>query len=351
MCQKVSMMMKRIFNLFKKKTPDDSVSSRITTENLDHHREKVLAGGRKFKYPIQYARHKLVFNTIIISVGTIILLAIIGWWQLYPEQNTSDFFYRVTRVIPVPVASVDGRMVPYSDYLMKYLSSAYYLEHQEQLSSKTEDGKKQLSYIKQQSMDYVIANSYAAEVAEDLKVSVSDTEVELFIKSQQLDSGGQSDKAYESVIADYYNWSMEEYRYMVKNELLKKKVAYQIDKKASDLVDKANSIIAANRSINLSNLSDQLNLVSDVKVTYGNSGWVSKTNRDGGRAAEASKMAKNDLSSVVKSTTGDGYYFIKLIDINDSQVNYDYINIPLSQFNKDLKGVIDDGKVQKYISL
>jgi hypothetical protein len=343
--------MKRIFNLFKKKASDESVSSRITTENLDHHREKVLAGGRKFKYPIQYARYKLVFNTIIISVGTIILLTVIGWWQLYPEQNTSDFFYRVTRAISVPVASVDGRLVPYSDYLMKYLSSAFYLERQEQLDPKTEDGKKQLSYIKQQSMDYVIANAYATKIADNLKLSVSDTDVEAFIKSQQADSGGQSDKAYESVIADYYNWSMDEYRYMVKNELLKKAVAYEVDKNASNLVDKANSIIAADRSISLKSLADQLNLQPSAKVSYGNSGWVSKTNRDGGRSAIASKMNKNDLSSVVKSTTGDGYYFIKLIDINDSQVNYDYISIPLSQFNNDLKGVIDSGKVQKYISL
>ncbi len=345
------MMMKRIFNLFKKKTSDVVVSSRITTENLDHHREKVLAGGRKFKYPIQYARYKLVFNTIIISIGTIILLTVIGWWQLYPEQNTSDFFYRVTRVIPAPVASVDGRMVPYSDYLMKYLSSAYYLEHQEQLDSKTEDGKKQLAYIKQQSMDYVIANSYAAKIAESLNLKVSDADVELFIKSQQADNDGQSDKAYESVIADYYNWSMEDYRYMVKNELLKKEVAYQVDKNASSVVDNANFIISADRSIGLKSLADQLNTQAAVKVTYGNSGWVSKTNRDGGRAATASKISKNDLSPAVKSITGDGYYFIRLVDINDSQVNYDYINIPLSQFNNDLKVVVDSGKVKKYISL
>lgn len=346
------MTMKKIFNLFKKKTPAEGVSSRITNETLDHHREKVLAGGRKFKYPIQYARHKLVFNTIIISLGAIILLAIIGWWQLYPEQNTSDFFYRVTKVLPVPVASVDGKLVLYSDYLMKYLSSAHYLEQQEQVNLKTEDGKKQLAYIKQQSMDYVIADSYAAKLAVDLKLSISDTEVESFIKSQkQTDSGELSDKTYESVIADYYNWSMDEYRYMVKNELLRQKVAYQIDKNASELVDKTNSILVADKTISLKTLADQLSTQGNVKVDYGNSGWVSKFNRDGGRAVEASKMNKNDLSSVVKSTTGDGYYFIRLIDINDSQVNYEYIHIPLSQFNNDLKGVIDNGKVQKYISL
>jgi hypothetical protein len=344
--------MKRIFNLFKKNSAPEVSSARITNETLDHHREKVLAGGRKFKYPIQYARHKLVFNTILISLGAIILLTIIGWWQLYVEQNSSDFFYRITKVLPVPVASIDGKLVAYSDYLMKYISSAHYLEKQEQIDIKTEDGKKQLAYIKQQSMDYVLADSYAAKLAEGLKLSVSDAEVEAFIKSQKQTDGGElSDKTYESVIADYYNWSMDEYRYMVKNELLKQKVKYQIDNRASDLVSKANSIISNDQSIGFKSLADKLNSGEKNNVVYGVSGWVSKFNRDGGLAVEASKMNKNSVSSVVKSTTGNGYYFIKLIDINDSKVNYEYINIPLSQFDEDFKGVVDGGKVKKYISL
>lgn len=344
--------MKIIFNKLFKKTNKPEVSSRITSDTIAHHRERILAGGRRFKYPIQYARHKLVFNAIIISVGALILLLVIGWWQLYPQQNTSDFAYRVTKVIPVPVASVDGWLVRYSDYLMKYLSSVHYLEQKEQVNLKTEDGKRQVAYVKQQAMDDAIADSYAKKLASNLGLSISDVEIELFLKSQrQSESGEISEKTYETVIADYYNWSPDEYRYAVKNKLLRQKVAYQIDKKASNLVEKATSLISTDPATSLKILADNLSGQSDIKVTYGVSGLVSKFNQDGGLSTEASKITVNKISNVVKPTTGDGYYFVRPTEINDLQVNYEYIYIPLSEFSNDLQSVIDAKKIQKFISL
>src|SRR6478735_9399643 len=102
----------------KKRNKQVEAPSRITNETVAEHREQILAGGRKFKYPHQYERHKLVFNVLIIGVVTVILFGIVTWWQLYPMQNTSNFFYRVTRIIPMPVAMVDGAQVRYGDYLM-----------------------------------------------------------------------------------------------------------------------------------------------------------------------------------------------------------------------------------------
>lgn len=344
--------MKKIFRKILRKKDEPEVSSRITSDTLAHHRERILAGGRRFKYPIQYARHKLVFNAIIISFAALILVTVVGWWQLYPEQNTSDFFYRITKVVPVPVASVDGRLVLYSDYLMKYLSSVHYLETKEQVNPKTEDGKRQIAYIKQQSMNDVVADSYAAKLAETLGLSVSDVEVEAFIKAQrQSDSGEVSDQTYEAVIADYYNWSPDEYRHVIKNKLLRQKVAYQIDKKANDLVTAAKSKLATNQNYSLKTLASDLSSQSGIKVDYGLSGWVSKYNHDGGLSFEASKLSKNVLSDVVISTMGDGFYIIRLLDSNDSQVNFEYIHIPLSEFAAKLQGVTSSGKVQKYISL
>ena len=43
-----------------------SSAGRITNETIAEHRERILAGGRKFKYPIQYNKHKLIINTMII---------------------------------------------------------------------------------------------------------------------------------------------------------------------------------------------------------------------------------------------------------------------------------------------
>src|SRR3989344_4195797 len=98
--------MKKLPRLKRKKQADQK-PSRITNETVAEHRERILAGGRRFKYPIQYARHRLVINTIIISLVALLLVIGIGWQQLFLAQNTGNFFYRVARVFPIPVASVD----------------------------------------------------------------------------------------------------------------------------------------------------------------------------------------------------------------------------------------------------
>ena len=72
--------------------PEPEAPSRITNETVAEHREQVLAGGRRFKYPRQYARHKLVFNALIIIFVTLILAALIIWWQLYSVQTLQRSF-------------------------------------------------------------------------------------------------------------------------------------------------------------------------------------------------------------------------------------------------------------------
>lgn len=343
--------MKKLLHKLKPRRDSTSSSSRITNDTVAEHRERILAGGRKFKYPIQYARHRLVFNAILISVVALIIVVLIGWWQLYPAQNTSEFMYRVTKVIPVPVASVDGQPVLYSDYLMKYRSSIYYLEQKEQVSLKTEDGKRRVEYTKQQAMQDSIADAYAMKLANQMGLSVSDVELEAFLKSQRQSSDGEiSEQTYDSVIADYYNWSPSEYRHATKNKLLRQKVTYAIDKDAKSLSDQVAEILQKTPATNLKDLTTKL-AGSSHKAIYGAPGWVLKTNQDGGLSTAAAKLKKGEVSTVVKSISGDGYYFVRLIDVNQTQVSYEYIEIPLTTFDTQLKKIIDSNKVQEYIDI
>ena len=56
--------MKKIKLKRSKKQPAPA-ASRITNETIAEHREQILAGGRRFKYPIQYTKHKLIINTAL----------------------------------------------------------------------------------------------------------------------------------------------------------------------------------------------------------------------------------------------------------------------------------------------
>ena len=344
--------MKKLLHKLRRKQNDLPPSSRITSETVAEHRERILAGGRRFKYPMQYARHKLVINAIIISVVALIVVLAVGWWQLYPAQNTSEFMYRITKVIPVPVATVDGQPVLYSDYLMKYLSSVHYLEQKEQVSLKTDDGKRQIEYIKQQSMQDSIADAYAFKLAGNLGISVSDSELEGFLKVQRQSTDGEiSQQTYDAVILDYYGWTPDEYRHVTEGKLLRQKVAFAMDKSALSAVDSITSALKKDSNADFKKLVATFSKRSDIKVSYGVSGLVPKTNQDGGLAIEAVKLKKNQVSSAIKSTKGDGYYFVRLLDSNDTQVSYEYIKVSLTEFTKSLNDIISSGKVQKYISI
>jgi hypothetical protein len=343
--------MKKLINKIRKRNKEP-LPTRITSETIDQHREHILAGGRKFKYPIQYARHKLVINAILISVAAVVIGIAVGWWQLYPEQNTSEFMYHVTRVIPVPIAYIDGQPVLYSDYLMKYLSSIHYLERKEQLNVKTDDGKRQVEYVKQKSMEYVLENAYAAKLASSYNVSVSASELDAYLKSLRQSGAGEiSEQTNDAVILDYYGWTPDEYRYMVGKELLRQKVSYAMDKDVQKTIDLVKSTLTKSPESIFKTLAASITKSSGTKTVYGLSGWVPKTNQDGGLALEASKLKKTEISPIIKSTIGEGYYVIRLIDSNSSQVNYEYINIPLTAFTKALNLTEKNGKVTKFISI
>jgi len=291
-----------------------------------------------------------VFNAIIISISALIILLILGYLQLYQAQNTSVFMYSVTKVIPVPVATVDGQPVPYSDYLMKYRSSVHYLEQKEQISLKSDDGKRQVDFIKQQSLEDAIADSYAVKLARELVITVSDVELETFLKLQRQSVDGEvSQQTYDAVILDYYGWGADEYRHATKIKLLRQKVAYAVDQSAQD----ASTGLAQRltQESNLQSIVEETNKTEGVQLVYGASGLVPKTNQDGGLAAEAAKLGRGALSSAIKSTTGDGYYYLKLLDINETQVSYEYIQVPLSEFNKRLDALTAANKISQYITL
>lgn len=334
----------------RKKQPQAPVG-RITTDTLAEHREQVLAGGRKFKYPVQYQRHKLVINAMIIGVVALILLIVLGWYMLYVAKNTSEFMYRVTKVVPVPVAVIDGQQVSYSDYLMKYRSAAHYLLEKEQIDEKSSDGKTQLAFVKDQAMNDAIADAYASKLARELDVKVSDADLETFLKQQRQSSDGEVTEAtYNAVIRDYYGWSPQEYREAMKKKLLRQKVSYAVDTKAEEASKTVANKVKAG-TVDLKVLADELNETAEGTVLYMPPEWVPRTNQDGGLAKAAAGLTKGQISSAVKTTDGGGYYFVKLVDSSDTQVQYEYIFVPLKEFDTKLNALKKDNKLTRFITL
>ncbi len=335
----------------KKTAVSDATPSRITNETVAEHREKILAGGRKFKYPIQYARHKLVINTLMITAISIIVLGLVGWWLLYVAQNSSGFMYRVTLLVPIPVANVNGEMVRYSDYLVQYRGSEYYLSKYGDVDSA--DGKKtQLDYIKRQSMDKAAMNAYAGQIARQKNITVSDDDVNQLIDQQRNTANGRiSQETYDASSRMMYNWSPSDYRLAVRQSILRTKVAFAVDDKAAS-AQKAAAPLVQSTAGDFAKVAEQVEKSTGVKPVAGQSGLVNTVGMFGGmQVSDVAKLEKGQVSGVIRSTTTDGYYFVKVIDKTDTQVNFAFLRIPLTKFAQDFADLQKNHKISEYIDI
>ena len=323
--------------------------SRITNETVAEHRERILAGGRKFKYPVQYARHKLVFNAIIISVAAAILLSVIAWWQLYPMQNSSALMYRITLLLPLPVAEVDGEQVPYRDYLVQYRGSEYYLAKYGDIKLNTADGKRQLDYVKRQSLDKAEQIAYARKLSRSANVTVTNADVDAFINQERNAANGKtSQETYDASAQMVLGLSTEDYRLSVANAILKTKVSFAVDSAASAQVKKAGELIKAADG-DFAKAAEQM---ADTKVTAGNTGMVDVSGKFRGlRVADVATLEVGELSRVLRSTTSEGYYYVRVVNKTDSQVDFLYLHVPLSKFDTDFAAIKKAGKIKEYISV
>ena len=270
------------------------------------------------------------------------------WYQLYQAQNTSEFVYRFTTILPFPIAKVDGEEALYSDYLMEYRANM-------QIANTKKDeieGANNISALstlnKSKAMKNAIANAYAQKKAREFGISVSDKEIsEAFDAQRKIQNTELTESALYKIAADNYNLSPSEYRRMfIELPLLRRKVTAQIDKTAENLKNEVSKYLSENAN----NFSKAVEHFGD-KIEYAKPGKVRKTNIDGGRSKIAAGLKVGEVSKPFISNSGDGYYIVKLIEKTDNEVSYESIKIKFTEFNKQLEQLERDGKIQKYIKV
>lgn len=343
--------MKRLLKRRQKHNGGDSPTpSRITNETIAEHREQVLAGGRKYKYPRQYQKHRLVIVSVAVVFVAALVLSIVSWHQLYVAQNNNSLLYRLTKVIPVPVASVDGEPVRYSDYLMRYRSSLYYYRQYNSFNENTPDGKRQAEYTKRQEMNNAERLSFARKLARQNKVSVSNEDVDNFISSD-ISTQGVSLQAYEkTVLRSYYDWSLSEYKQVVRDRLLLKEVSFVIDKSAKDRIGDIRKRAVA-QGADFSTVAKEFSEDDPViKSNGGDTGVMLRSNADSdGLIKAAADLEVGKVSDIIRGV--DSYYVIKLLAKDSESVHFQRIRVGLTEFNNRFENLQKEGKIKEYIHI
>ena len=315
-------------------------------EKVEERREEVLAKGRKFKYPLQYAKHRVILLTMIVAVVVIGALAGLGYLSLYKWNTTNDMIYRLTRVLPVSVAKIDGEKVRYSDYLLIYKSSITPIEKQQGKLDDSEDSENMRNHYKRAALTEAEDYAYAMKLARGLGITIDDAAVDKAIEEHRKVGGVErSQDSFEKIIKDNFDLSIREYRRLVYLSLVKAEVSKQIDTHAQELVDEVAQKLKKNNG-DMSAIAKEM----EGSISYEETGGlVDKMNVDGGRSAVAMSLEKGRISEPVISTNGDGYYFVKLIDKNSYSVNYASIKVPFEEFRKRVETMIKSEKVKERI--
>ncbi|MEO7364605.1 MAG: peptidylprolyl isomerase, partial [Candidatus Saccharimonadales bacterium] len=213
---------------------------RITNETVAEHREDVLKAARKYIYPLEHSRHRVVRITIVLLVLAVVIFFGYCGAALYKFQSTNGFIYGVTRVIPFPVAKSGPRWISYESYLFELRRNMHYYETQQQSDFATRDGKVQLKRLKQQALTQVTQDAYVKQLAEKNKVSVSqqsvDNQVSLVRSQNRL---GSNDRVFKDVLNQFWGWSIDDFKRELRGELLQQAVVAKLDSATQTRADAA----------------------------------------------------------------------------------------------------------------
>jgi len=335
----------------KKDAEDNSQPARITNDTLAEHREKIISSGRRFKYPLQYAKHKIVINTILVSIVAVIALALLGWWQIYIVKNSSDVFYRVTQILPLPVAKVDGQYASFSDFLLNYRASKFYLSKYDDLNINSAGGKQQLALKEKQALDIAIADAYATKIATQHNIKVSDKEIQEVLDNLRSATNGQvGEQTSEQSTERVLGMSAGDLRTTIYNSILRAKAAFAIDSDAKASVEQAQLLLKS--TSDFSKVADKMTRARSGSADAGTSGMVSESTLFSGLdAAEIAKLPVGQVSGPMQSITDDGYFFVRVVKKTDQQVSFEFLHIPLHEFDQQIESLKKAGKVDVYIKV
>jgi hypothetical protein len=253
----------------------------ITNETIAEHREEVLKGARKYIYPLQHSKHRIVIISAGIFVALVISFFTYSLLALYKFQSTSTFIYRITQIIPFPVARVKGAgYVSYESYLFELRHYIHYYETQQKTNLASGEGKQQLAESKKQSLQRVINDAYVKQLARQNGVTVTNAEIDNeIVLLRQQNRLGSSDQVFEDVLRDFWGWTLADFKRSLRQQLLARKVASKLDTNAHDRAQAALGELTNNIAF-----ADVAKKYSDDAVTRDAGGEygavIDKSNRD-----------------------------------------------------------------------
>jgi len=324
---------------------------RITNETVAEHREEVLSTARKYIYPLQHSKHKIVLISTTIFITTLVVFFSYCLIALYRLQSTSAFLYRVTQVLPFPVAKAGSDYVAYENYLFELRHYIHYYQSQQKLDFASDSGKQQLAESKKRALERVVNDAYIKQLAEKHKISVSNREVDdqIAIVRNQNRLGG-SEQAFEDVLKDYWGWSIDDFKRSLRQQLLTQKLLAVLDTETNARAEAALAELKA--GADFAAVAKKYSDDQSSKDSGGEFGFlIDKTNRDiTAQTVDALfKLDTGEISGVVN--IGYGLEIVKVLENNGDKIRAAHIVFNFKDISTYLNDLKEQQKTRLFIKL
>lgn len=324
---------------------------RITNDTVAAHREEVLSGARKYIYPLQHSKHIVVIVSSTLFISVLTFFFIYCGLALYRFQTNSVFLYGVTKVIPFPVAKVGSSYISYENYLFELRHRIHYYQTQQQVDFNSTSGKQQLVSFKHQAMQTVVDYALVKQIASKNKVSVSDQDINneiALVKSE--DKLGSNEKEFETVLNEFWGWSLNDFKRELKQQLLSQKVVSKLDTKTH-----AKAVEALNALQSGSSFSSVAAKYSDDITTKNNGGQFSFTitkdnqNITPQTLEELLKLKPGQTSNIID--LGNALEIDQVISNTDGQIQAAHIVFNFQDISVYIKQIQSKEKNRYFIKL
>lgn len=330
---------------------DDDNPLRITNETVAEHREKVLSSARKYIYPLQHSKHKIVLISTSLFVVAVISFFTYCTLSLYKFKSTSDFLYAVTQVIPFPVAKAGSRYVSYEDYLFELRHYIHYYETQQKIDFSDSLGKQQLEDYKKRALEKVINDAYVKQLAAQNKVSVSNQElndqITLVRNQNRL---GANEKGFEDVLKDNFGWSVSDFKRELKTQLLAQKVVAALDTGTQKRAKEALAELAS--GVDFATIAKKYTDDASTRETGGDYGFtIDKTNRDIPAQVTDTlfRLEAGHVSNIIN--TGFGLEIVTNLEIQGEKRRAAHIAFNFKDISTYINDMKEKSKPRSYIKL
>ncbi len=325
-------------------------AERITNKTVEEVREEVLSGARRFVYPLQHSRHRVVIISSAIIVALILSLLVSAGAMLYKFRSTSDFAYRISQVVPFPIARINGHFVAYEDYLFEVRGLIhYYRTHpQEGVDIDSREGEKLLKSVKRQAFEKVKMQAIVEQLADKYEVSVTNDEIDEVIAPIKAKVGADQDsgESLDKILADYYGWNEHDLRRVMRNQLLRQKLLPKIDTKNREQAEFVLKRVKA--GVNFAKLAKQYSEDPLTKTKGGVVGSISRseTGLPSAFVDAAFALKPGKTSDIIETTFG--LHIIKNLRQKGDKIQVAHILLRYFDLDEYLRKQLDKASVNTY---